>query len=455
MTQVAISVIGLGKVGVTLVAALTAAGYSVTGVDVIETLVKALNDGSFRTNEPGVMERLARLKPGQFLATMDPAEAVHRSSVSFIIVPTPSNTLGGFSNRLIIDALKAIGKAAAQKSGSHVVSVVSTVLPKSSSAQLIPALEESTGRRIGDRLGYCYNPSFIAQGEVMKGLISPEYVLIGESDPESGATLEAIHRRILTNEAPAVRVTPIEAEITKLASNTHETMRVAFANMLLALCNEVPDADVDRITHALAYRLGRRFFKGAVPYGGPCWPRDNRALAAFMDLVGVPSTLPDAIDQANFDHGRYVLRQVLDAAPRGASIGVIGLAYKPGTSMIDRSFGIDLADWLAAEGRFVVGWDPMANEEARQAMNGRIRIVEKPEECLKCDAAVIALPLQQLAGMDWSQAGSTVVIDCWRALDEAQRRAVGRYVPLGIQRDMKSRVITTPGYRERFDHLTN
>ena len=76
---------------------------------------------------------------------MDPAEAVHRSTVSFIIVPTPSNTLGGFSNRLIIDALKAIGMAAAQKPGSHVVSVVSTVLPKSSSAQLIPALEEAAG----------------------------------------------------------------------------------------------------------------------------------------------------------------------------------------------------------------------------------------------------------------------------------------------------------------------
>jgi UDPglucose 6-dehydrogenase len=150
-----------------------------------------------------------------------------------------------------------------------------------------------------------------------------------------------------------------------------------------------------------------------------------------------------------------VLRQVLDAVPRGGSVGVIGLAYKPGTSMIDRSFGIDLADWLAAEGRFVVGWDPMANEEARRALNGRIRIAVKPEECLKCNAAVVALPLQQLAAMDWSQGASTVVIDCWRALDEAQRNKVGRYLPLGIQRDMKSRVITTPGYRERFDHLTN
>jgi UDPglucose 6-dehydrogenase len=148
MTSDAVSVVGLGKVGVTLVAALATAGYRVTEVDVVESQVKALNDGSFRTNEPGVMERLARLKPGQFLATMDSAEAVRRSSVSFIIVPTPSNTLGGFSNRLIIEALQAIGPVA-QKSGSHIVSVVSTVLPKSSSAQLIPALEQAAAAGSG------------------------------------------------------------------------------------------------------------------------------------------------------------------------------------------------------------------------------------------------------------------------------------------------------------------
>src|SRR5581483_1469627 len=140
----------------------------------------------------------------------------------------------------------------------------------------------AAGRRIGDRLGYCYNPSFIAQGEVLKGFLAPDYILIGEADEASGTTIAAIHRRIVDNDAPVTRLTPTEAELTKIASNTHETMRVAFANMLLALCNEVPEANVDRVTEALTYRLGRRFFKGAVPYGGPCWPRDNRALASFM-----------------------------------------------------------------------------------------------------------------------------------------------------------------------------
>src|SRR5262249_25189008 len=180
-----------------------------------------------------------------------------------------------------------------------------------------------------------------------------------EADQGSGDAIARIHRRLTINNSPIVRMSPLEAEITKIASNTHETMRVAFANLLVALCNELPNANIDHITNTLAHRVGRRFFKGAVPYGGPCWPRDNKALTAFMDVIGVPSTLPNAVSLANVQHGRYVLRQVLRYARRGSRVGLLGLAYKPGTSMIDHSFGIDLAGWLATEGRSVVGWDPL------------------------------------------------------------------------------------------------
>jgi hypothetical protein len=161
MSDDGISVFGLGKVGATLVAALTAASYRVIGVDVNAALVRSLNDGSFRTSEPGVIERLARLTVGQFRATTRAEEAVANSAVSFIIVPTPANSLGGFSNRYVERSLEGIGRAAARKHGRHVVAVISTVLPRSSRIQLIPALERAAGRRIGDRLGYCYSPSFL------------------------------------------------------------------------------------------------------------------------------------------------------------------------------------------------------------------------------------------------------------------------------------------------------
>ena len=132
---------------------------------------------------------------------------------------------------------------------------------------------------------------------------TPDYALIGEADGKSGDRLEALHKSMIRNDAPIVRMKLIEAEISKIACNTHETMRVSFANMLFSLCAEVPGADVDKITAALSHRMGQRFFKGAVPYGGPCWPRDNRALAVFMDAVGVPSLMPRIIDQINAEHG--------------------------------------------------------------------------------------------------------------------------------------------------------
>src|ERR1700744_5541537 len=107
-----VSVFGLGKVGITLVSALVAAGYKVVGVDGVGSVVEAINDGTFTTVEPGVMERLSAAPPGQFVATMDPKVAVAQSDFSFVIVPTPSNTLGGFSNEYALKAIRGIGEAA-------------------------------------------------------------------------------------------------------------------------------------------------------------------------------------------------------------------------------------------------------------------------------------------------------------------------------------------------------
>ncbi|MBV8600150.1 MAG: hypothetical protein JO359_01160, partial [Candidatus Eremiobacteraeota bacterium] len=209
-------------------------------------------------------------------------------------------------------------------------------------------------------------------------------------------------------------------------------MRVAFANMLFSLCSEVPEADVDRITGALGYRMGRRFFKGAVPYGGPCWPRDNRAFSVFMDAVGVPSLMPRTIDLCNEEHGRYILRKVLAATKREDVVGILGLSYKPGTGVIERSFGIDLADWLVGDGRRVVAWDPLAIPAARGILNGRASYASVPEECLRASKAVVIVnPMRELEAIDWSSASATTVLDPWRCLSPEAVSKIGKYVAMG------------------------
>jgi UDPglucose 6-dehydrogenase len=427
-----ISIFGLGKVGVTLSSCLRAAGNNVIGVDVDAAVVDSLNSGAFHTQEPGVVERLTRISSGEFSATVDPIRAVCESELSFVIVPTPSNALGGFSLRYILKACDQIGASLRSKSGAHTVAIVSTVLPGSSDTRIIPRLEEASGRKVGEGLGYCYNPSFIALGEIVKGIERPDYLLIGQTDHASGECVLAAHRTMMRDQAPIARMSPAEAEITKIASNTHETMRVSFANMLLSICSEVPGADVDSITEALAHRMGRRFFKGAVPYGGPCWPRDNVALSAFMDAIGTPSRLPQSVDLFNSEHGRYVLRKILSLSRAGQAVGILGLAYKPGTSSIERSYAMDLAAWLVKEGRRVAGWDPLAMPEARRAMGNTMHFSSSAEACLReSTLVVIANPLPEFSTVDWAAGAATTVVDCWRCLSAEAIGRVTKYVPLG------------------------
>jgi UDPglucose 6-dehydrogenase len=427
-----VSVVGLGKVGTSLVSCLLRAGHTVVGVDMDGAIVESLNTGRFHTPEPGVVERLSDASPDLFVATTDLACAVSEADVTFIVVPTPSNTLGGFSLRFVLGACEEIGAAMRHKSGRHTVAVVSTMLPGSSDMFVIPCLEQASGKKVNRDFGYAYNPSFIALGDVVNGIERPDYVLIGESDGQAGDTILEIHNSMVVTKPPISRMTPVESEITKIASNTHETMRVSFANMLLSICSEVPRANVDRITNALAHRMGRRFFKGAVPYGGPCWPRDNEAFSVFMDAVGTPSMLPRAVDTFNEEHGSYVLRKILALTTAGETVGLIGLAYKPGTPVIERSFGIDLASWLVQEGRKVIGWDPMAMPEARHALGDRIMFAETAEDCVRASSlTVIAIPLPELEQIDWSAARATTLLDCWRCAPGEATAEAARYVALG------------------------
>lgn len=427
-----ISVFGLGKVGLVLAGCLAEGGHQVVGVDPDKNAVEEIMRGQPRNSEPGISQQIQKCVGRMFTAVSDTEKAIVASDLTFVIVPTPSNALGGFSLRYVLPVCQEIGEALRKKSDYHVVAVVSTMLPGSSRHFVMPHLEEASRRKIGKDLGYCYNPAFIALGEVTKGFIQPDYVLIGESDTRAGDRVLEAHQSMVLNRAPVARMNTTEAEITKIASNTHETMRVSFANMLFSLCTEIPDTNVDHITGALSHRMGKRFFRGAIPYGGPCWPRDNVALAVFMDAVGVPSAMPRTVDQFNSEHGKYILRKILEVSQRGEKIGLLGMAYKPGTVVVERSFGVDLAGWLSAEGRCVIGWDPLAKSQAREALGNTVRIAESANDCMRESSVIVIVnAMPELNGLDWSAVGDRTVVDCWRCLAVDHTAKIQNYRPLG------------------------
>src|SRR5690348_1464448 len=215
-----ISVVGLGKLGSPLAAVFAGAGFSVIGTDLNESLVRALADGRAPVDEPQLQE-LITANGTRLRATSDCTEAVLASDVTFVIVPTPSDENGRFSNEFVLNAMRTIGTALRRKNGYHVVTITSTVMPGSMDGEIRPALEHHSGRTIGDDLGLCYNPEFIALGSVVRDMLRPDMILIGESDEKAGDLLEQIYQKSCENTPAFRRMNFVNAELTKISVNTY------------------------------------------------------------------------------------------------------------------------------------------------------------------------------------------------------------------------------------------
>ena len=162
-------------------------------------------------------------------------------------------------------------------------------------------LEKETGWKCGTDFHVCYNPEFIALGNVVNGLLEPDMVLIGESDPESGGALEELYRRYVRNKCDIARMSIISAELTKISVNSYITMKISFTNQLRMIAEQFPKADINQILDAIGTdtRIGKKYLRPGLSFGGPCFPRDNRLLAYAARQVGLEAPLAEASDRTN------------------------------------------------------------------------------------------------------------------------------------------------------------
>jgi UDPglucose 6-dehydrogenase len=433
-----LTVVGLGKLGSPMVACLASKGFDVIGVDVDEQKVSAVADGRAPVFEPGLDELLAANRD-RITATTDLHDAVLRSDMTFVVVATPSDAEGGFSLKWALPACEEIGRAIGAKDGYHTVVITSTVMPGSTGGQIQPALEQASGKKCGEDFGLCYNPEFIALGSVIHDFLHPDFLLVGESDERAGAALESVYRKTIANDAPVARMNFVNAELAKLSVNTFVTTKIAYANMLARICERLPEADVDVVTDAIGLdtRIGRKYLRGTISYGGPCFPRDNVALATLARAVGAPALVAEATDTANREGIKRLADLVEERLPQGGTATVLGLSYKPDTDVVEESPGLLLVRELAARGVDVVGHDPAANGNAARALDGAGRLSHSLEEAVSAaDTVVIATAWDEYRQIDSSllerEGRPRVVIDCWRVLSRDQLGASVDYVVLGM-----------------------
>jgi UDPglucose 6-dehydrogenase len=436
------SVIGLGKLGASILAAIASRGQDAIGVDVSPRAVDAINAGLAPVQETDLSETIAANRE-HLAATLSCREAVLASDVTFVVVPTPSDRRGAFSLQQVASAFTEIGQALAHKDGYHLVVLTSTVLPGATRYGLLPVLERASGKVCGQDFGLCYSPEFIALGSVIHDFLHPDFTLVGEHDERAGSALEACYAELLCDRPPCHRMSIENAELAKIALNAYVTTKITFANMLADLCERIPGGDVDAVTGALGAdrRIGPRYLKGALGYGGPCFPRDNLALSFSARALGTQAELAMATDAANRCLPERILARLRPILRPGMVVAILGLAYKPLTCVVEESQAIRLAQLLAREGAHVIGYDPLAGKAAEGPLSGVAMVVDTLEACLEqAEIVLITTPdpaFRALTAASFAHAhGEVAVVDFWRILPDALagRRGI-RYLPVGLSTD--------------------
>jgi len=428
-----ISVFGLGKLGLCTAACFASKGFKVTGVDIDIDKINGINKGSCPIAETGLDALLKECGRG-LTATTDYDKAVLDTEVSFIVVATPSLADGSFSNEYLEKSLHKIGESLKKKKEYHLVVITSTVMPQTVERVAKFILEKVSGKACGKGFGIAYNPEFIALGSVIHDFLNPDLILIGETSKKDGDILQDIYERTCENKPYFARMSTVNAEITKISLNCYVTTKITFANSLASICEKIKGADAHIISRALGMdtRIGPKYIRPGLGYGGPCFPRDNQAFAAFARAVETKAKLAEMVDEVNRDQvARVVSRinSILKEAGKdkaSARVGVLGLSYKPNTPIIEDSQALYIAQFLVNEGFKVSVFDPQAMENAKAVLGAGVKYSKDEPDCLKeADLGVIAVPWQQFKKINFKTTKKNfILLDCWKMFEGLKERKV-------------------------------
>ncbi len=339
-----IAILGIGKLGLAFALTLEKFGYNVVGVDISQEYVDAINERWLKSFEPNVEEYLKSYK--NFRATTSLREGVEHSDIIFIMVATPSLPNGRYDHSQIERILGQLGELGMQERTKHLI-IACTVMPGYCN-DVAKVMEEY-------KYTVSYNPEFIAQGSIIYDQTNPDMVLIGEANIEIGDIIENIYCTFTENNPVVKRMTPLSAEITKLALNCFITTKISFANMICDIAKKA-GAEPDKILSAIGSdsRIGNKYLGYGFGYGGPCFPRDNRALAIFADEHGIEAIISKATDGINRQHLEFQVNEFMNNNHKITPVIIDGVSFKKGSVIIEESQQLAYAVQLAKNGYKVV-----------------------------------------------------------------------------------------------------
>lgn len=344
-----LSVFGLGYVGCVSAACFADDGNEVIGVDVNPTKVEIINSGKSPIVEEGINELMANVvKSGRLQATTDSERAILESDLSLVCVGTPSNQNGSLHLRHVEQVCREIGAVLKSKEKRHIVVIRSTMLPGTIENTVVPALEESSGKKAVRDFGICINPEFLREGSSLKDFHAPPFTLIGADDEDTVAAVRSLYARI---NAPVYTTSLKTAEMVKYVCNCFHALKVSFANEIGNICKAL-QIDSHEVMHVFCQdtklNLSPYYLKPGFAFGGSCLPKDLRAINYKAKELDVEVPVLSAILPSN----RLQIERAVEMVMRSGKkrVGVLGFSFKAGTDDLRESPMVTLIETLIGKG---------------------------------------------------------------------------------------------------------
>ena len=363
-----IGLIGAGRLGICLALLIEQEGYHVIASDVREDYINDLQNKKINSTEPQVQELLEHSINLEF--TTDNRKVIRESDIIFTLVQTPSLEDGSYDVSAVWKVVEDIKKEMSSIANYPKSFVVGCTTNPGDCDQFKDALPES--------VDVYYNPEFIAQGSIVDDLRHADMVLLGGKGQHSGA-IEMLYYQIQNGfkSATVNTMSAKAAELTKIAVNCYLTTKITYANQVgQVMIRDGMEDEVKIVLKAIGgdSRIGTKYLNYGFGFGGPCFPRDNRAFAAYASKAGVETPLGATTDKFNDEHTKFLKEYYINKNKDNHAYVFHYLTYKDGVDILTESRPYDLALSLVEDGYDVYCLDSTAKDK----IDPRIKFSDYP-----------------------------------------------------------------------------
>jgi nucleotide sugar dehydrogenase len=337
-----IGFIGVGKLGLSLALIFEEAGHQVVCFDKNESQRKNIKNKTLKTIEPYIEDMLVKSKN---VFVVDSYDKIYNLQTNFIIVLTPSLPNGAYDHSAVDDVVNnlLIENEKNPDYSDKLLVIVCTVMPL-----YTQSVQEKLAKY---NYHVCYSPEFIVQGNIVNGMKIPDLVLIGYTSEWAKEKITSLHKSYLVNQPDFTYMTPSEAEITKISVNCFLTTKISFANTIGDIVNKV-GGNPQTVLSAIGCdsRIGKKFLRWGHGFGGPCLPRDNKALCFFSNQLGIKNKIGEASDAINIDHLQNLTEYLLSVNKQNKPYFFDSVVYKRNTTILEESQQLELAKVIQKKG---------------------------------------------------------------------------------------------------------